>query len=809
MASRDSKDRRIEPSFGKPETPANNQDEMRMDENDRVNGSTSKKRAPRSERASRKSKKREQSSGSFRWLRRLFYWSFVLMLWGGIALAGVVVYIAAKMPPTSDWTIPDRPPNVKILDVNGKLIANRGTTGGEEVGLREMSPFIPQAVIAIEDRRFYSHYGVDPIGLGRAVFTNITKGRATQGGSTITQQLAKNLFLSPDRTLERKVQEVMLALWLEHTYTKDQILEMYLNRVYLGSGAYGVDAAARRYFDKSAKDVNLTEAATLAGLLKAPSRLSPARDPKAANDRAKLVLAAMRDQGMIGLKEQAIAESEPPTRAAAYWSGSENYVADAVLSELPKLIGETKKDVTIHTTVDLNLQKVGEEAIRDLISQNGKKMDVSQGALVSIDGTGAVRAMIGGYDYANSQFDRATEARRQPGSTFKPFVYLTALEQGRTPDSVRNDAPVRIGKWTPSNYNGKYFGEVTLATALSHSLNSVAAQLVMEVGPQAVVDTAHRFGIQSALTANASLALGTSEVTLMELTDAFVPFANGGYRAPVHMISKITDGDDNVLYDYPAEPQQRIITEQVLGMMNAMLRRTVEDGTAKRAKFGNWPAAGKTGTSQSSRDAWFIGYTANLTTGVWFGNDDGKPTKKITGGGLPAMAWKTFMTAAHKGVPVADLISTYEIQNVLPGGSDELPDATASIGQQPPAADNNGYAAPPENDEGYWPPAPGAPRQPEGAQLPSQQNLPVQQPTPVQEAPATTGNYPPVTQDNSGYPAPLPENSGYPAQAPDYNAPPPVAGDPAYGGPRPQGDVGGQPVRKNTTLLDVIMGNGE
>lgn len=809
MASRDSKDRRIEPSFGKPETPANNQDEMRMDENDRVNGSTSKKRAPRSERASRKSKKREQSSGSFRWLRRLFYWSFVLMLWGGIALAGVVVYIAAKMPPTSDWTIPDRPPNVKILDVNGKLIANRGTTGGEEVGLREMSPFIPQAVIAIEDRRFYSHYGVDPIGLGRAVFTNITKGRATQGGSTITQQLAKNLFLSPDRTLERKVQEVMLALWLEHTYTKDQILEMYLNRVYLGSGAYGVDAAARRYFDKSAKDVNLTEAATLAGLLKAPSRLSPARDPKAANDRAKLVLAAMRDQGMIGLKEQAIAESEPPTRAAAYWSGSENYVADAVLSELPKLIGETKKDVTIHTTVDLNLQKVGEEAIRDLISQNGKKMDVSQGALVSIDGTGAVRAMIGGYDYANSQFDRATEARRQPGSTFKPFVYLTALEQGRTPDSVRNDAPVRIGKWTPSNYNGKYFGEVTLATALSHSLNSVAAQLVMEVGPQAVVDTAHRFGIQSALTANASLALGTSEVTLMELTDAFVPFANGGYRAPVHMISKITDGDDNVLYDYPAEPQQRIITEQVLGMMNAMLRRTVEDGTAKRAKFGNWPAAGKTGTSQSSRDAWFIGYTANLTTGVWFGNDDGKPTKKITGGGLPAMAWKTFMTAAHKGVPVADLISTYEIQNVLPGGSDELPDATASIGQQPPAADNNGYAAPPENDEGYWPPAPGAPRQPEGAQLPSQQNLPVQQPTPVQEAPATTGNYPPATQDNSGYPAPLPENSGYPAQAPDYNAPPPVAGDPAYGGPRPQGDVGGQPVRKNTTLLDVIMGNGE
>lgn len=709
MASRDTKGRRIEPSFGKPDTHAD-KDDMRLDESDRIGGQNVKKRSPNKQ-SRRKRRSKKPSSGSFRWLRRLFYWVLVMMLWGGIALAGLVIYIAAQMPPTKDWAIPDRPPNVKILDVNGQLIANRGTTGGEAIGLREMSPFIPQAVIAIEDRRFYSHYGVDPIGLGRAIFINLTKGRAAQGGSTLTQQLAKNLFLSPDRTLERKLQEVMLAFWLEHTYTKDQILEMYLNRVYLGSGAYGVDAAARRYFDKTAKDVNLTEAATLAGLLKAPSRLSPARDPQAANDRAKLVLAAMRDQGMIGLKEQAIAESEPPTRAASYWSGSENYVADAVLSELPKLIGETKQDVTIHTTVDLNLQKVGEEAIRDLISQNGKKMDVSQGALVSIDGTGAVRAMIGGYDYANSQFDRATEAMRQPGSTFKPFVYLSSLEQGRTPDSIRNDAPIRIGKWTPSNYNGKYFGEVTLATALSHSLNSVAAQLVMEVGPQMVVDTAHRLGIKSALTANASLALGTSEVTLMELTDAFVPFANGGYRAPVHMITKITDSDDKVLYDYPAEAQERVITERVLGMMNAMLRRTVEDGTAKRAKFGNWPAAGKTGTSQSSRDAWFIGYTTNLTTGVWFGNDDGKPTKKVTGGGLPAMAWKVFMTAAHKGVPVADLPSTYEIQNVLPGGTDELPDpsanndlpSAAASGELPPL-DNNGYPAPPESDVNAVPP---------------------------------------------------------------------------------------------------------
>ena len=519
MASRDDKNRRIEPSFGGEEK--KDDEVFRVDEEDRMARAQQRRRKQSDEpepRSSRRGKKKPR--GFFGFLRRSIYWCLVLGLWGGIAFAGMLVYFAAKMPPTTDWAIPDRPPNVRIVDVNGNLIANRGTTGGEAVGLHEMSPFIPKAVIAIEDRRFYSHFGIDPIGLARAVVTNLVSGRAVQGGSTLTQQLAKNLFLSPDRTLERKVQEVMLALWLEHKYTKDQILEMYLNRVYLGSGAFGVDAASRRYFNKSAKDVNLMEAATLAGLLKAPSRLSPARDPEAAAARAKLVLGAMRQEGMIDDSQMAIAESEPMTRAPSYWQGSENYVADKVVAELPELIGEAKEDITVQTTIDLNLQRVGEEAIKDQISENGKKMNASQGALVSIDSTGAVRAMVGGVDYATSQFDRVTDAHRQPASSFKPFVYLTALEQGRTPDSVRNDAPVRIGKWTPSNDNGKYMGQVTLATALSHSLNSVAAQLVMEVGPQTVIDTAHRLGVQSKLEANASLALGTSEVTLLELTDA-------------------------------------------------------------------------------------------------------------------------------------------------------------------------------------------------------------------------------------------------------------------------------------------------
>ena len=585
---------------------------------------------------------------------RLFYWTFVLAIWGGIAGAGIVVYYGAKMPAATTWSIPDRSPNIKIVSVDGRLLANRGMTGGEAIGLHQMSPYIPEAVMAIEDRRFYSHYGIDPIGLARAMLANVVGGRFRQGGSTVTQQLAKNLFLKPDRTLERKVQEVLLALWLEQKHTKDQILEMYLNRVYFGSGAYGVEAASRRYFGKSARDVTLSEAALLAGLLKAPSRLSPARDPKAAEARAQLVLAAMRDEKMIGDKELTNAMSAPATRAAAYWTGSENYVADRIMGELPGLIGDVRTDIIVDTTVDLTLQELAEKSIRRLVDENGKKLNVSQGALVSIDNSGAVRAMVGGYDYANSQFDRASEARRQPGSAFKPFVYMAALEQGRTPDSVRNDAPIKIGNWTPDNYNGKYFGKVTLATALAKSLNSVAAQLAMEVGPAAVVEAAHRMGIESELQANTSIALGTSEVTPLELTAAYVPFANGGYRPDIHFVKRVTTTDGEVLYENTGSGNPRVVRSEVVGMMNSMMTGTVEIGTAKRAAFA-WPAAGKTGTSQKSRDAWFVGYTANLTTGVWFGNDDGTPMKKVTGGALPALAWHEFMVAAHEGVPVAPL----------------------------------------------------------------------------------------------------------------------------------------------------------
>jgi penicillin-binding protein 1A len=728
MASRQRMNR-VEPSFDGPARSRGGG--LSVGEEDRV--------VPRrkgSKRGAGKGRRRRRSGGGlFGFLRGGVYWSLVLGLWAGIALVGAVAWYGAQMPSATTWSIPDRPPNVKIVSADGQLLANRGMTGGEAVGLHEMSPHIPRAVIAIEDRRFYSHFGVDPLGLARAMSANVMEGRLVQGGSTLTQQLAKNLFLEPDRTLERKVQEVLLALWLEQKHTKDQILEMYLNRVYFGSGAYGVEAASRRYFNKSAKDVTLSEAALLAGLLKAPSRLSPARDPKAAEERSQIVLSAMRDQKMIGDRELTTAMSAPATRAAAYWTGSEHYVADRIVEELPGLIGEVRTDVIVETTVDLNLQKLAEKSIRRLIAEKGKELAVSQGALVSIDSSGAVRAMVGGYDYANSQFDRASEARRQPGSAFKPFVYLAAIEQGRTPDSVRNDAPVRIGNWRPQNYDGKYFGEVTLSEALARSLNSVAAQLVMEVGPKAVVETAHRLGVESKLEANASIALGTSEVTPLELTAAYVPFANGGFRPEIHFVKRVTTPKGKVLYEHPRGGAPRVLRAEVVGAMNTMMSGAVDWGTARRAAFG-WPAAGKTGTSQNSRDAWFVGYTANLTTGVWFGNDDGKPTKRITGGSLPAIAWGEFMAAAHQGVPVA----------ALPGG---------------------------------WK-APGMPRGDSGAGA-----SPARPPAPVA-----------VSSDTG-----LPEMAG--------GAPRPRADIPTSGiaRPVPPGDVGGQTARRDTSILDIILGN--
>lgn len=656
MVSRGKNRDRIEPTF----EDDLEDDDLRADQDDRLSkrkGKSGRKSPAKGGRAKRGAS-RSSGGGGFGF-GKLVYWCFVLAIWCGIGVAGLIGYYASQMPSASSWSIPERPPNMKIVSVEGTVIANRGATGGEALPLEEISPYIPQAVMAIEDRRFYSHFGVDPYGLGRAIFTNITSGRAVQGGSTLTQQLAKNLFLSPERTVERKVQEVLLAFWLEQKYTKDQILAMYLNRVYFGSNAYGVEAAARRYFNKSARDVNLGEAALLAGLLKAPSRLSPARDPEAAEARAQVVLQAMREEGYVTEDEIKTAMTQSPTKAKRYWSGAGQYVADMVRDEVTGLIGKVTEDIVVETTIDLSLEEKAEAVITEALEAQGTKLKVSQAALVSLDGTGAIRALIGGRDYAESQFNRAVKAKRQPGSAFKPFVYAAALELGVRPNSVRNDSPIRIGNWTPQNYDQKYRGPVRVSAALASSLNTIAAQLVMEAGPEQVVKVAHRMGIASELQANASIALGTSEVSLVELTSAYAPFMNGGYKATPYIVQRILKADGTLLYENNYLEPPRVLNESIVAAMNGMMKDVIDRGTGKSAKLKGWEAAGKTGTTQSFRDALFVGYTSNLTTGVWFGNDNGESMKKVTGGGLPAKAWHDFMMAAHQGLDPAP----------LPGGS--------------------------------------------------------------------------------------------------------------------------------------------
>ncbi|MBC00219.1 MAG: penicillin-binding protein [Rhodobacteraceae bacterium] len=616
-------------------------------------GGGSRRKTGSARKRTRSARARRGGLGGF--LRRIAYWSVVLCIWGGIAGIGVLGYYAAYLPPTSEWKVPQRPPNVRIVAADGTLVANRGDTGGEAVRLEQLPPYLPQAVIAIEDRRFHSHFGLDPIGLARAVFTNITSGRLVQGGSTLTQQLAKNLFLEPDRTLKRKVQEAVLALWLEANHSKEEILEMYLNRVYLGAGAYGVDAAARRYFDKSARMLSVAEAATLAGLLKAPSRYAPTRNPDLAADRAATVLAAMAEEGYLTEREATDAIAAPMRVVTHHTSASENYVADWVMELLPSYVGGIEQDIIVDTTIDLGLQIVAEDALRRALADEGTKRGVEQGAIVTLDRSGAVKALVGGRDYARSQFNRAVNAHRQPGSAFKPFVYLAALERGLTPNTMRVDEPVRIGKWAPKNYSKSYRGPVSLTEALSLSLNTVAAKLADEVGPRAIIRSARKLGITSPMQSNLSIALGTSEVTPLEIAAAYVPFSNGGYAIVPHVIRSIRTSDGKLLYARQGDGAGRVIDHSTLSDMNMMMAETLLTGTGRAAQLEGRPAGGKTGTSQDFRDGWFIGYTGTFTTAVWLGNDNNSPTKRATGGSLPAKIWKEVMTAGHQGLAVAGL----------------------------------------------------------------------------------------------------------------------------------------------------------
>jgi penicillin-binding protein 1A len=608
---------------------------------------------------------------------RLFYWGAVLALWAFICVIGLVVWIGIHLPPIQSLEIPKRPPSVLIVGLNGATLATRGDMGGAAVPLQELPDYVPKAFVAIEDRRFYSHHGVDPLGIMRALAADILRRGASQGGSTITQQLAKNLFLTQERTVSRKLQEMALALWLEHKYTKAQIIELYLNRVYFGSGAYGVEAAAQRYFTKSARHLTLAEAALLAGLVQSPSRLAPSHNPDGAERRARIVLTDMAEQKLASDDAVRVALAHPARAVKVAGAGSVNYVADWVMDAVDDLVGRFDQDIVVETSIEPALQAAAEHALADVLAQKGEKLNIGEGAVVAMTPDGVVRALVGGKSYTESQFNRAISAKRQPGSAFKPFVYLTALEHGLTPDTVREDGPISVKGWKPENYEHEYMGPVTLTQALANSLNTVSVRLTLEFGPAAVIRTAYRLGITSTLEPNASIALGTSEVSPLELVSAYAVFANGGFAVSPHVIERVRGADGHILYARSSQMLGRVVDARHVAMMDAMLHEVLLSGTARHADLPGWPAAGKTGTSQDFRDAWFVGFTSQLVAGVWLGNDDNSPTRKAVGGGLPVEIWSRFMKTALAGVaPTA-----------LPGAGGFAP-------TPPPNTANPGAAAP-------------------------------------------------------------------------------------------------------------------
>ncbi len=604
-----------------------------------------------------------------RWLKPLAVWGGSAAIWVLVGLGGLVAWHAYTLPDVGDLGQIARRPSVTLIGADGTLLASYGEVHGAPVSVADLPPHLLLAVLAVEDRRFYQHPGVDVWGLLRAGLANLRAGRIVQGGSTITQQLAKVLFLSPERTVKRKIQELLLALWLERKFTKDQILSLYLNRVYLGAGTYGVDAAARRYFGKPAVEVNLYEAAQLAGLLKAPSRYSPARHKDRAARRTEDVLAAMTEAGFVTEAEARRARAEK-TRGRATAGGQARYFADWVLAQVPTYIGPADRDLTVITTFDANYQRAAAEELAALLDGEGRKRAASQGAVVVLSPEGAVRAMVGGRSYGASQFNRATQALRQPGSAFKPFVYLAGLEDGLEPDDQIKDGPITVEGWSPRNYGGRYYGRVTLREAFARSLNSVAVRISERAGRARVAAAARRLGITSDLAMGQSLALGAAEVTLLELTGAYAAFANGGRGAWPYGIEEIRDAGGEILYRRSGGGPGRVVAPRVVDQMTDLMTAVVAWGSGKRANPGR-PAAGKTGTSQDFRDAWFVGFTAGLVAGVWIGNDDGAPMEGVTGGSLPAMLWRRVVTRALDGVPARP----------LPGGGTAL--ATAEREDRP------------------------------------------------------------------------------------------------------------------------------
>jgi penicillin-binding protein 1A len=609
-----------------------------------------------------KSKKKEQSGFMGAFLRKTLKWGFVLSLWGIIILGGVLAWFARELPTITESMVFERRPTITIKANDDTIVDRYGDIKGEVVSVKDLPPYVVGAVLATEDRRFYNHFGVDPLGIARAFVVNMVRGTYAQGGSTITQQLAKNLFLSRERTMKRKIQEAMLAVWLETMLSKDDILSAYLNRVYLGGGAYGIDAAARIYFNKPAKELTVREAATIAGLLKAPSRYSPSANPSLSAQRTRVVLTSMNEAGFITDEEFSRLDKLPLSPPRKPSSGDTiRYFTDYVVGQVEGLIGVPTSDIVVETTLDRDIQAAAEAAITKAVLSNAEAHNLSQGAALVIGLDGSIVSMVGGRDYDLSEYNRVTNSVRSPGSSFKPIVYLSALEHGWAPESLIVDEPITEGKYRPKNYGGQYYGEVTLTEALTRSLNTISVKLIKDVKPESVISLARRLGITANLEPNLSLALGSNGIPMIEMVTAYATLGRGGMAVEPFAILKITDAEGNVLYEQPKERDARqVVSRGYVYQLTGMMRSAVQYGTGQAAQ-GPYVAAGKTGTSQEFRDAWFIGFTNSYAAAVWVGNDDNSPMKRVTGGSIPAPAWRSIMTAASSK-PAKKYYSVRDVQ---------------------------------------------------------------------------------------------------------------------------------------------------
>ena len=626
------------------------------------------------------------------WLGRLIRIGVVCTIVAIVSLVIAVSVAYSGLPSYSELKSSPNGQMIRVHAADGTVLVSMGPSFGQWLDYSQLPVTMRTAMVAVEDRRFRSHPGIDPVGIVRSFYVRATKGRFTQGGSTITQQLARNVFLTNDKTWTRKIREMVLALALERKFSKDQILELYLNRVYFGGGAYGVDAASRKFFGHPADRLSLAEAAVIAGLVKAPSNYSPTADAKAAVGRAGVVLGVMREQGIITAEQAASAAPDKIVFAPEAQQNSVRYFTDWALPQLDTLIDESGEPIDVWTTLDLTMQRAADASI------GANTPAGAQGALVSLDRDGAVRAMVGGKDYVGSIYNRATQAVRQPGSAFKLFVYLAALEAGHTAADTVVDREVDINGWKPRNSSRKFSGEITLRTAFAYSVNTVAAQLGAEVGTSTIADMARRFGISTPINTHPSMVLGTSDVRLIDMTRAFASVGGNGMAIAPYGITKVTTAGGEVLYEHRAEGNHVLVAPQVAALMIDLLHTAVNTGTAKAAQIGR-PVAGKTGTTSSNKDGWFLGFSSGITTGVWMGRDDNKPVAGLQGGRNPARAFAQYMTVAVAKRPV----EKFQTEVTLPewqlepdeeayfGNSEEaLPPGTGSEGTDRDPMDQSG-----------------------------------------------------------------------------------------------------------------------